>query len=115
MGRKLPNAAASTAARARRITRRDFHSSIVPPGTEIVGTPDGKIVRAAPPSGNHPKGLAASPKGVTAGGWAPLLGYSSPASRSGRRPQANFFLYQPLSCASATPSSEDWMNQPLPT
>src|SRR6188508_1812340 len=47
-------------AKARRITRRNFHSSIVPPGEYVVGTPDGGIVGAAAPGGNHPKEVAAS-------------------------------------------------------
>src|SRR5437660_6455462 len=45
-----------------RITRRNFHSSIVPPGENVVGTPDREIVGAVASSGNHPKGVAASPK-----------------------------------------------------
>src|SRR4051794_12262628 len=48
------------AAAVKRITRRNFHSSIVPPGENVVGTPDGGIVDSAAPNGNHPKEVAAS-------------------------------------------------------
>src|SRR3954471_1398411 len=47
-------------ATARSVTRRNFYSSIVPPGENVVGTPDGGIVDSAAPSGNHPKEVAAS-------------------------------------------------------
>src|SRR5262249_756429 len=57
---KLPRPTAMTPARAKRITRRNFHSSIVPPGQNVVGRPDGKIVGAAVLGGNHPKGVAPS-------------------------------------------------------
>src|SRR3954447_23211864 len=82
---KFPRPTANTPARARRITRRNFHSSIVPPGENFVGTPDGGIVGAAVPTGNHPKGVAPSLKGgnysdsVAFLGLEPGLAQRSPA------------------------------------
>ena len=38
----------------------------------------------------------------------------SPASASGRRPHAKCDRFQPVSCASATPYSDELMNHPLP-
>src|SRR6059036_3150956 len=71
---KFPRPTAMTPARARRITRRNFHSSIVPPGENVVGTPDRGIVGAPVPGGNHPKGLAPSLEGGNYGRIGPLLG-----------------------------------------
>src|SRR3954452_15992750 len=71
---RLPRPTAMTPARARRITRRNFHSSIVPPGENVVRTPDGEIVGAAVPSGNHPKGVAPSLKGGNYGRIGAVLG-----------------------------------------
>src|SRR3954454_5547242 len=82
---KLPRPTAMTPARARRITRRNFHSSIVPPGENVVRTPDGEIVGAAAPSGNHPKGVAPSLKGGNYGRIAAVLGLEP---RLAQRPPA---------------------------
>src|SRR4029077_20532945 len=85
-----PNTTASTAAKARRVTRRDFHSSIVPPGTNGRRTPDGRIVGAAAPTGNHPKEVAASPKGGNAGNKRLVLGVGlepPPAQRAATPPR----------------------------
>ena len=53
-------------------------------------------------------------RGMSANGLPARLQPVSPASRSGRRPQAKLVAYQPLNGSSVTPSSLDWMNQPLP-
>ena len=54
------------------------------------------------------------PEDVT-GGYRAKAQAVSPASRSGRRAQANVFVYQPCSGCKVTPAPDEWTNQPFPT
>src|SRR6476646_3278215 len=60
---RLPSDAANVMARARRITRRNFHSRVMCLRKLVVGTPDTEIVGLTSRSGYHPIEVARSLKG----------------------------------------------------
>src|SRR6185437_2920574 len=108
---KLPSSDASITSSASRIRSRGFHSSIS--SSRAIGTPDVQIFTARAfreITRWSDRGIAdvSPPKGIA------VPQEERPASASGRRAQANSLRYQPVRLATATPYSEEWMNQPLP-
>src|SRR5881398_1363011 len=80
---------------------------VIPP--VALGRQTGTILRARRHARNHPKRgtCGTRHKSLERGS------YCRPASASGRRAHANSRAYQPSRRATATPYSEEWMNQPL--